>query len=724
MSDDKPIFSLTITGVSAKWVVYGVRGIERMNEPFSFDVWCAPASAVKASDLLTKPAKLTLHAQHDRVFEVIVDRADARDGNWDLRLVPLLATLADTKDYKIFLDEDSVSIATEILSKHAITLDNKVSRSLPKRPQRLQAFESELAFVSRILSEDGLSFFLPVGQKDTVVVNEDPSGFKDAEGVGKLPVRHQAGLQQGEESVFHWSVRHVMVQTKVHLRDYNFEKPQLDQNASNGTGNLECYEYPGGYADPSAGNPIAKMRLEALRARRIVLSGATNCRGLAPGYVVTLSHETNHQVDGRWLVLEVEHESEDVRTGSGEIQREVHNRYEARFVAVPAATAYRPPVVRGARMAVQTATVTGPSGAEIHTEKYGRMKMQLRWDRLKPVDDTASAWTRVMQPPTSGSMFLPRTGWEELIGFFDASGDYPFQLGRVYNGVATPPNGLPGDKVVSAFGSATTPGGGSKNLFATNDTSGSEGFSIVASKDLNSKTENDKVTGITANDTHNISANHTLIVGNSHELGVTASQTYSIGASRTVNVDANKSVTAASETVMVGGLRMFNVGGDYQTGCASLTRLVGASKVETAIEQQARTVTGAATVLIGGTWKTTAAANAGVNVLGASTQLVSGAKSIKTPKYALNVRGIYSETLASRTIKAGGARGEKFGAAAKYDISGSADIKGANVEIEAKSKITIKAGGATIEITPSSVTVDADWDGSGQSSDTDDEKYD
>src|SRR5262249_9551113 len=152
-----------------------------------------------------------------------------------------------------------------------------------------------------------------------------------------------------------------------------------------------------------------------------------------------------------------------------------------------------------------------------------------------------------------GGLFQPRVGWEALVSFQGTSGDAPVVLGRLYNGQAPPPNGLPGDKVVSAFGTQTTPGGGSANLVAMNDTAGKEGMSFNASKDFNEKTENDKTSNVSANDTWSVGAARKLIVGQVLSVKVSAAQSYTIGGSRTVNVTSNKMINAASESVMVGG---------------------------------------------------------------------------------------------------------------------------------------------------------------------------
>lgn len=726
MAEQRPadIVHLVVDGVSATFRVTAMHGRERLHAPFAFELTCTLDDA-EIGDILdglvTRAATVSWGVDEggERSIQGLVDGVETLEASLRLRVVPTAALLDDDRDHQVFLDQDAVEIAKAVLGEHGLTLDSRVKRSLPKRAQCVQAFESDLAFVSRLFAEDGLVYYLPLDAPDTLVLSEREAGFDDLPGLSSLPVQEAGGLESAE-SVSQARVRRAVVPGKITLRDYDFVKPTLDQAASASApsgGSLELYEYPGGYTDPAVGNELARLRLEASRARRVVLEAQTTCRRLSPGYVLTLDGAAVDAVNGRWLLLEVEHVVAEQR-GTGEA-------YLARFTAVPAADGYRPPRVAAPKLGgVQTTTVTGPSGQDIHPDEHGRIKVQLRWDRRRGRDEKSSAWVRTVQPPTSGGMFLPRTGWEELTAFYGGSGDAPVALGRLYNGQAPPPSGLPGNKVVSSFGSQTTPGGGSANHVTMNDAAGSEKMSFNASKDWNERTENDKVTGVHADDSHTIGAARKLIVGQVHELVVEGAQSYSVGGSRSANVTANKSIIAASETVMIGGLRTFNVGGDYTTTAATLTRLVGGAKTEVAIELQNRVVTGASTVLVGGSWKTVAAANFAVQVLGASTELVAGAKKITTPKYALNVRGVYAETLASRKVKAGGDRHEKFGAAASYKIGGSSSIKGTDVVVEATAKLTLKASGITVTLTPGKVTIDGKYKGSGASADSGKEDYD
>ena len=331
---------------------------------------------------------------------------------------------------------------------------------------------------------------------------------------------------------------------------------------------------------------------------------------------------------------------------------------------------------------------------------------------------------RVAQPSASGGFLQPRVGWEVLLGFGPLGADAPFVLGRLDNGAAPPAAALPARKVVGAFGSLTTPGGGSANQLRFDDAAGSEGMGFTASADYNERTENDKVTGIAGTDAHSIGATRKLSVGTVHAVSVAAAQSYTVGGSRSVNVNADKSIVAASEAVTVGGARVFTIGGDFTTSAGgALTRVVGAAKAEAPIEHQSRSVLGASTIAVGAAWNVAAGAHASVSVLGASSEEVGAAKNIVCGKYDLSVTGALSETLASRSVSAQGDRGEQFGASGVYAIGGSAKVSGSDVVFKATAKLTIKAGGTTITLTPGSITIDGEFSGSVASEDDGDESY-
>ena len=55
-----------------------------------------------------------------------------------------------------------------------------------------------------------------------------------------------------------------------------------------------------------------------------------------------------------------------------------------------------------------TGFVTGPPGEDIHTDKWGRVKVHFPWDRLQPKDDTCSDWIPTLQDNTGRSSAMPR----------------------------------------------------------------------------------------------------------------------------------------------------------------------------------------------------------------------------------------------------------------------------------------------------------------------------
>ncbi len=74
-------------------------------------------------------------------------------------------------------------------------------------------------------------------------------------------------------------------------------------------------------------------------------------------------------------------------------------------------------------------------------------------------------------------------------------------------------------------------------------------------------------------------------------------------------------------------------------------------------------------------------------------------------------------------MSAQGNRAEQFGASATYAIGGTAKLSGADVVIKATTRITLRAGGASITITPASITINAGFDGAVASEDHGNESY-
>jgi type VI secretion system secreted protein VgrG len=705
-----------VRGFSGRFRVVRARGVEKMHEPFAVEVTArafdgdgTPAS-VDLDALLGSVAKVSLALDDgdERSLYGVIDEIEQRYGEVLLTVVPRIGVLAQAIDHQVFLQKDAVAIVREVLEEHGVDVEVRVARSLPPRMQCVQGFESDLAFVSRLLAEEGVTWFVEHATgTDVVVFADSAAAYAPIAGDAPLPFAHDAGLL-GPECVIDVHMARATVHDTVRLRGYDFEHPLVDQHVAvaAGAGAMPLVEVPGGYRDPALGKAVAALRLEEARTHQLVLRAVSNCRRLAVGHTFAVAGVARGDLNRRWLLTEVRWEAVEGEAAAGD-----EPRYRAEIVAVPAETPYRParrkaPTLGG----VQTATVTGPAGVEIHTNAHGQVTSLLRWDRRRPKDERSSSWVRPLQPQTSGAVFLPRVGWEVLLGFSGASGDTPYVLGRLDNGAAPPAEALPARKVRGAFGSLTTPGGGSANVLRTDDTAGQEDMLLNASSDYNERTESDKTVAVTGSDDHTIGANRTQIVGLACEVGVDAAQSTSVGASRTVDVGGSMLLGLGSESVMVGGARLFSIGGDYSTHAkGSLTRAVGAAKVETAISAHNRHVSGAARVLVGGSWNEMGGVASSVGVAGAHLRAIGGPMNVRAPSCTLAATAL-SESFGAHTVTAGGFVQDKFKGAGSLSIDGSASMKGTKVIVKAKTSLTIEAAGMTVRMTPSSIDVKGPFD--------------
>jgi type VI secretion system secreted protein VgrG len=551
--------------------VVGLRMERRLGHVAVADVEVRTATYAEPDEILGVPARIAFgrgEVDHE-FFGVVMSIGMVASPEHDTRpellyriqVTSYLGLLEGQVDCRIFQDKDVKEIVSEVLRDLGIADEMqswRLSDTYPEREYCVQYNESALAFVSRLCEEEGIFFFSDTGDGAELLVFEDSSPLGDPiERDKTLRYRHGAGLDAPDDAVGVITQRHRTATGKITLRDYDFQRPDLDLTVTataDRDADLEVYDYPGRYTEPKDGTRLAQVRLESLQAERVTLELESGCPRLVAGRWLSLV-ETPNELDGEYFITGAVHE---LRMGV----------YRVHATVIPRKVKYRtpqrtpPPIIDGP----QTAVIVAPAGApveEIHTDKHGRCKVQFHWDRYGKGDDRASCWMRVAQPQASGSMILPRVGWEVIVEFLEGNPDRPMVAGRVYNGVFMPPYALPEGKSRTALGTSSSPGGRGSNEIRMEDKAGSEEVKIGSQKNTTLATGSNKSTSVGADETKNVKVDSTTAIGADQIIKVTdgykntvsAAQSVSVGGNRTVAVDAVYGLTSggASATSVGGG---------------------------------------------------------------------------------------------------------------------------------------------------------------------------
>jgi type VI secretion system secreted protein VgrG len=495
-----------------------------------------------------------------------------------LRVVSQIALLEGNVTACIYQDQDVKEIVTAVLEANGIPSDRQkwqLSGSYAKREYCVQFFESSLAFVSRLLEEEGIFFSSVVeDEKEMIVFADDSPSSAPIDGTAEVPFRGQLGLDSKGDAIFAMRELAKVRSGKFTLRDYDFKRPQLDMTVeaeAAANTELERYDYPGLYVEPSVGTQLATVRLEAEQVDHETSEVLVACPRLHAGRVFTIVETPFDDMGGEMLVARVVHSygrrtstlfekfslpssgSDDVYVADAKlIAKDIKYRTEQ---STPR------PIVHGPH----TARVVAPAGAEmesIHTDEHGRCKVKFHWDLAPAEDDKASCWMRTGQLQTSGSMALPRIGWEVVVEFLEGNPDRPVVTGKLYNGLFMPPYALPEGKTRTSMQSRSTPGGGGTNEIRMEDRAGGEEIMMHAQHNQTIATANNKTSLVGNNSTRVVGADETITIGANQtvkitmgsETTVTGDQTVSVGGNRNTEVNAVTSLNASgSSSTSVGG---------------------------------------------------------------------------------------------------------------------------------------------------------------------------
>jgi type VI secretion system secreted protein VgrG len=217
--------------------------------------------------------------------------------------------------------------------------------------------------------------------------------------------------------------------------------------------------------------------------------------------------------------------------------------------------------------------VVGPSGDEIHTDEYGRIKVKFHWDRHnKKADENSSCWIRVAQVWAGknwGAIYTPRIGQEVIVDFLEGDPDQPIITGRVYNAQAKPPYDLPTNKTMSTLKSNSSKGGEGFNEIRFEDKKGEEQIFIHAEKDEDVRIKNDSKEYV-GNERHMIVKSdqfeqvdgdkHLTVKGDQNEK-ITGSVSLDAGMDLQQKVGMKHALEAGMDVHIKGGMKVIIEGG-------------------------------------------------------------------------------------------------------------------------------------------------------------------
>jgi type VI secretion system secreted protein VgrG len=562
----------------------GFKGTESISRLFRFELdLLSENSSISFPDMVGKNVTISLKQPDGsyRYLNGIISRfaqhaTEEQFTSYSAEMVPWLWFLTRNADCRIFQNKTVPDIITQVFSDLGFNdYTNSLQGSYDSREYCVQYRESDFNFVSRLMEEYGIFYFFKHQQgKHALVLADASTAHSSCPGQSTVRYVTVSGGPQ-RDVITRWEIEQELRTGKYSLEDYNFKTPSTSLMVNEpticevgGNSKFEIYDYPGEYQTKGVGESLARVRMQEEEAEHLVAHGTGQCRMFVSGYKFTLEEHPRKDMNTDYVLTEIQHTAmTDAYATSRSPEGE---SYSNTFTCIPLSVPFRPlrvtprPTVKG----LQPAVVTGPSGEEIYSDKYGRVKVQFFWDRLGKKNENSSCWIRVSQPWAGknwGAVFLPRIGQEVVVDFLESDPDQPLITGRVYNAEQMPPYKLPDMQTRSTFQSRSSKGGGTSNYneIRFEDLKGSEQIFVNAEKDMDHRVEHDSREHIGANRHLIVNGSQLELVGTDKHLHVKGKQNEKIEADKSLQVGGNcmESVTG-DHSVNISGDRKESITGD------------------------------------------------------------------------------------------------------------------------------------------------------------------
>ena len=545
-----------------------VEGSEGISELFKFHLHMRSSStSLAAATIVGKSVTvtMTLEGGTTRYITGMVSRFiqsgyDRDFASYEAELVPMLWLLTLSRDRKIYQAKSVKEILAAVLGDFAITFDDQTTQTYTALDYCVQYDETAFDFISRLMEQAGIFYFFTfTSSGHTMVLADASAAFADCAGGAAVRFFPRTGMYNAIDTVSRFAWENTIAVKKATVNDYDFIKPStsLEGTHSATGGKGEVYEFATGHLAVAAATALAKLRVEASQVNAEVLRGDSFCYPFRAGGKFTLSEHFVTSLNAAFVLRRVHHTARD-------------ELYTNSFEAFPATVPFRAPVQTARPRAVgcETALVVGPSGEEIWTDQYGRIKVQFPWDRDGVKDDQSSTWLRVAQSMAGnsfGALVLPRIGQEVVVTYLNGDPERPLVTGSVYNGENVTPATLPANQTQSILRSRSSKQGTAGNELRFEDKKDAEELYLHAQKDMLTEIEDALTTTIKKGaEIHTLQEGDRTVdvqkgkeihnVKTTRAVTVTGDETHSNGAAFTQEVSGDYTLTIdGSLTITVTG---------------------------------------------------------------------------------------------------------------------------------------------------------------------------
>jgi type VI secretion system secreted protein VgrG len=476
-------------GPQAELLINKLEAVESLSNDFSYKI-----------ELLSDDALIPLKDLHGKLLCVELVRGDGSmrcftgyihtvrlkrtDGSiafYEATLGPWLHFLTARKDNYIFHNKSLHDQTEQILSGYGALAvwDSKLRDTDPVMTDAFLCNESQHNYLHRRWEYLGWHYWYEHSSKGHQLVLSDRStDAAPIDGRPEIPFQRHAGAIE-EDAIGNWSPVRQFTASTATLTGYDFKDPRTKE-ASTPTVNkqgtvppVESYEYAGayGFVDQQDGERISKIRMEEIEVPGKYFEGSGNNRFAMPGRWFRLTgHFSENQSgsgdeqDHEFLIVSVTHHATNNYLQDADVIADYNNT----LVCIRKKIPWRPGRGYNSQdtkdFSIQTATVTGPKGENLHIDEFGRVKVMFHWDRVGKNDENCSAWIRVASGwsgAQQGFIALPRIGQSVIVQKLDGNCDRPIITGSVINQNNMPAWALPTQQALSGMRSRElTPNGG------------------------------------------------------------------------------------------------------------------------------------------------------------------------------------------------------------------------------------------------------------------------